>query len=242
MYYYILESPSTKGTIQTYNRLKDALNFLGIAGEFAMANPARTPTELCKMALQKGYTTVVAVGGDKTINEVAKTIIGQAVLGIVPIGASGQITRMIGGDDLKTATEALKQRHVVEVNTVLAEPDTILFLDTIIYSQNPAKIYMVVDNKLKVQAYFNEIVIDKNLNVSVKGEFLSRDKAGMFGFLGIGKKTISSESLFHGKVVKIMTEPVMTLYSGVDAIGRTPAALRLIPESLKIITRRGNIS
>jgi diacylglycerol kinase (ATP) len=53
-------------------------------------------TELATRLAEKKYSRVVAVGGDGTINEVAKALIGtNAVLGIIPCGSGNGLARFL---------------------------------------------------------------------------------------------------------------------------------------------------
>jgi len=51
-------------------------------------------TEISKKVLKEGIRKIVAVGGDGTVNEVAKTLVDcNAVLGIIPIGSGNGLAR-----------------------------------------------------------------------------------------------------------------------------------------------------
>ena len=149
MYYYIMEPPESRAVRQTYQKLRDILTNLGIAGEMMASSPARTPEELALMGLERGYGTIVAVGGDGFVNDIARAIIGQAVLGVIPIGESQQISEIIGTSNMKTAAEFLKFRRLSTFNTVTADPDTLIFLDAVIEPAKLAKVSFVIDGKLR---------------------------------------------------------------------------------------------
>lgn len=54
-------------------------------------------TEILRAIQNDGYTDVVAVGGDGTVNQIAKNIIGTSIrLGIVPIGSGNGLARSLG--------------------------------------------------------------------------------------------------------------------------------------------------
>lgn len=54
-------------------------------------------TQLTEEALREGYKKVVAVGGDGTINEIAKVLMGKdAELGIIPYGSGNGLARHLG--------------------------------------------------------------------------------------------------------------------------------------------------
>lgn len=54
--------------------------------------------ELSQKAIEKGYTTIVAVGGDGTVNEVARGLIKvkKGKLGIIPGGTGNDMARSLG--------------------------------------------------------------------------------------------------------------------------------------------------
>lgn len=53
--------------------------------------------EITEQLKTQGYTDAVAVGGDGTVNHVAKTILGTGIaLGIVPIGSGNGLARSLG--------------------------------------------------------------------------------------------------------------------------------------------------
>ena len=58
---------------------------------------ANHPTELTMQAIEEGYEYIAAVGGDGTINEVAKCLIGkEQILIIVPLGSGNGLARHLG--------------------------------------------------------------------------------------------------------------------------------------------------
>ena len=54
-------------------------------------------TEIARDAVLEGFKTIVAVGGDGSINEVANALIGtDAVLGIIPYGSGNGLALHLG--------------------------------------------------------------------------------------------------------------------------------------------------
>ena len=240
MYYYVLESPSSRAIRQTYQKLRDILTNLGIAGEMVTASPARTPTELTQMGISKGYSTIVAVGGDDHIDEVAIATLGQAVLGVVPINASGLVTEIVGVRDLRDAAESLKRRRLTTHSVVFVEPDNAFFHDATIVAPKLAKVSLVLDNKVRVHTYFNTLNITRSLELRLGSEHVTETKK-ILGLFTSGGKKVTSESLFHARQVRIVTEPPLPLMVGGTKVAQTPTELRLVPESLKVITKRGTV-
>jgi diacylglycerol kinase family enzyme len=69
------------------------------------------------MAIEKGYKTIVAVGGDGTINEIINSIGNTGIaLGIIPLGATNELARMLGILDWQTACNILAGRKIEEVD------------------------------------------------------------------------------------------------------------------------------
>ncbi|MEK7202294.1 MAG: diacylglycerol kinase family protein [Patescibacteria group bacterium] len=235
-----MEPPSSRAVRQTYQRLRDLLTSLGIAGEMMAASPARTPEELAMMGLERGYSTIVAVGGDAFVNFIAQTIIGQAVLGIIPIGEAQQSAELIGTNNMKTAAEFLKFRRLSTFNTVTADPDSLIFLDAVIEPPKLAKISFVIDGKLRGYAYFNKLTVTRNLEIKIESEHLVEPKK-ILGLFSTGGTVVRSLSQFHGRVVRLTSEPDLAILIDGRPVVRTPLQLRLNPNSLKVITKRGSI-
>jgi len=240
MYYYILEPPTSRAVRQTYQKLRDLLTNLGIAGEMVAASPARTPEELTMMGLERGYGTVVAVGGDAFVNNIAQAIIGQAVLGVIPIGEADQISEIIGTNNMRTAAEFLKFRRLSTFNTTIGEPETLIFLDAVITPPKLAKVNLVIDGKLRGYAYFNKLTITRNAEIKIESSHLVEQKK-ILGLFTSGGTTVKSESLLHGKSIRLVTDPELALMIGRQPIAKTPLQLRFHPNSLKVITKRGSI-
>ena len=118
MYYYIINPASGGGKInKVQDKLKDRLKELGIAGEFAKSTGPGDIDKLTRMAVEKGFKTVVAVGGDGTINEIINAIGNTGVaLGIIPLGSSNELATMLGITDWQSACNILAARKIEEVD------------------------------------------------------------------------------------------------------------------------------
>jgi len=241
MYYYILESPSSRAVRQQYQRLRDILTNLGIGGEMVVSSPARLPLELTEIGIEKGYSTIVAVGGDRHVNSIAISLKNRAVLGIIPVEASAEVVELAGTGELKVACESLKQRRIVSHSLVLAEPDRFLFLDGLIIPEKLAKVSLVVDNRIKANAYFQQIRINRNLELTIESVYEQQARK-LLGLFKVKSEPIRSFSLFHGRVIRILTEPDLQLVVAGEVAAQTPIQFRLLPDALKLITRRGTLS
>lgn len=77
-------------------------------------------TELVRELLnQKKWKAIVAVGGDGTVNEVAKTLVGLSVpLGIIPLGSGNGLARHLGLPlTLPAALKRLLQERIITIDS-----------------------------------------------------------------------------------------------------------------------------
>lgn len=96
-----------------FTRQADAL---GYAPEVAHTTHAGHATELAAAATERGVMRILAIGGDGTINEIAKALRRSATaLGIVPIGSGNGLARHLGVplNPMKAVERALSGRPVV---------------------------------------------------------------------------------------------------------------------------------
>ncbi|MEX2361942.1 MAG: hypothetical protein WD544_02075, partial [Patescibacteria group bacterium] len=136
--------------------------------------------------------------------------------------------------------ESLKKRRLTTHSVVVIEPDSAFFLDAHILPPKIAKVSLVIDNKVRVHSYFNTLRIDRGLNIFIESAHVSEPKK-IFGLFKRASETLTSQSTFHAKQVRIVTEPALALIVGNAKVAQTPLELRLLPESLKLITKRGTV-
>lgn len=79
-------------------------------------------TELTKNAIESKFDIVVAVGGDGTVNEVAKAIVGtDVILGIVPSGSGNGLARHLNISVFpEKAIQVINKLNVKKIDTALA--------------------------------------------------------------------------------------------------------------------------
>jgi diacylglycerol kinase family enzyme len=121
MYYYILNPTAGGGTLRgLQDKLRDASRRFGIEGEFAKTTSPGDATRLARYAIEKGYTTVVAVGGDGTVNEVINGANDRIAIGVVPIGHTNAVAGQLGVLSWEQALPVLAMRRISEYNLIAA--------------------------------------------------------------------------------------------------------------------------
>jgi diacylglycerol kinase family enzyme len=122
MYYYILNPAAGRGSVNTIqDKLRSKLTTLGVAGEFVKTTGSGDATKITRAAIDKGYTTIVAVGGDGTVNEVINGITRDNVaIGIIPIGKTNSLARRLGITGWQSALPILANRRLTSFGLMAA--------------------------------------------------------------------------------------------------------------------------
>jgi len=241
MYYYIFQSPKNFSENKIHERIKNMLTTLGIAGESTLVSPARNATELAIMGVEKGYNTIVAIGNDEIINEVASTIQNTgAVLGIIPINASNEIIEILGTNDLKGACDALQKRHLKTINMGSLEPNIYFISSIVISSDKPLSIQAEIDDYY-FSTYANRVIINNNLGISV--EDYEKESSFLKNlFKAFNKEPeIVKNSFFSAHRLRLRTNEITPVKIGDLTIAKTPIVAYKKPEALKIIQYYSNI-
>lgn len=240
MYYYIFQKPKGFGEDKLHENIKKQLINLGISGETTLVSPVRSASELAIMGVEKGYSTIVAVGGDELINEVASNIQGTgAVLGIVPINAGEDICEIIGTSNPKQACMYLQKRYLKTIDMGYIEPG-ISFLSKLIIQSNKTLSVQAEINNFYIETRADQIVIDNRLVVKM---YLKKEKNSLWNNL-VGMFNNNPEydvSKFNATKLKLRTHEILNVKIGDLIIAKTPIIAFKNPEALKIITNYSKI-
>lgn len=122
MYYYIINPAAGKGAInKLQDKLRASLTSLGIAGEFVKTTGPGDATKLAAGAVAKGTKTIIAVGGDETVNEVINGVTKDSVaVGIIPIGNDNFLAHHLGIHSWQQACIVLAARRVTNFGLIAA--------------------------------------------------------------------------------------------------------------------------
>lgn len=122
-YFFIINPVSGKGKGKVPMRILNAItqNFDQAGKEYVVRiwdRPSRIH-ELLDEAFAMQAGVVVAVGGDGTINEIGRRLVGtETALGVVPMGSGNGFARHLGiSRNPRKAIEQLLQSHLVQMDT-----------------------------------------------------------------------------------------------------------------------------
>jgi diacylglycerol kinase (ATP) len=117
----IIFNPAARG--EKARLLEEKLRFLTGTDTFLTTTGAGQTAELAGRLAQEGYSTIVAAGGDGTINEVVNGIAGRDVtLGILPIGTMNVLAWELGlpTSQLEQCWEIIQQGAFRSIDLAMA--------------------------------------------------------------------------------------------------------------------------
>jgi diacylglycerol kinase (ATP) len=117
----IIFNPAARG--EKARLLEEKLRFLTGTDAFLTTTGAGQTAELAGRLAQEGYSTIVAAGGDGTINEVVNGIAGRDVtLGILPIGTMNVLAWELGLpiSQLEQCWEIIQQGAIRSIDLAMA--------------------------------------------------------------------------------------------------------------------------
>ncbi len=95
---FIINPVAGRGFASKYaDHVKQMVKWFKITAKFAQSKKRRHATEIASEFASKGFTHIIAVGGDGTVNEVASGVIGRDVIfGAVPAGSGNDFVPSLG--------------------------------------------------------------------------------------------------------------------------------------------------
>jgi YegS/Rv2252/BmrU family lipid kinase len=134
----VIFNPKSKGAIKgNYSsaQIIECLRRYGIEGKLATKTSGKGARQLAQAAAKQGVGLVIAVGGDGTIEDVARQLIGSdTTLGIIPLGTMNNLARSLGVplslDDACALLRTGISRHIDVGRVMTADaPNGVYFLE-----------------------------------------------------------------------------------------------------------------
>ncbi|MDD4271247.1 MAG: diacylglycerol kinase family protein [Patescibacteria group bacterium] len=103
-------------------RIETRITDLGLNGKISRLSPTRNIPETIDNELRRGAKTIIAVGNNKTINQIVNSLAGSQVpLGIIPIGEdNNDIAASLGIKSIEEACDILSARLLTKLDLGLA--------------------------------------------------------------------------------------------------------------------------
>lgn len=94
---------------------RERLEGSGLDIEVAWTTARGDATQLATKAIEQGYHSVIAAGGDGTVNETAKALCGsETALGIIPCGSGNGLARHLEIPiDIDAAIDVIHENHII---------------------------------------------------------------------------------------------------------------------------------
>ncbi len=111
-----------KKYVRLLPRIETRITDLGLNGKISRLSPTRNIQEIISNELKNGAKTIIAVGNNKTINQIINSLAGSQVpLGVIPIGEdNNDIAKSLGIESAETACDILSARLLVKLDLGMA--------------------------------------------------------------------------------------------------------------------------
>jgi YegS/Rv2252/BmrU family lipid kinase len=208
------------------NKVEEVLDSTLFEPIFELTGSEGHATQLVKHGLNKGITHFVAVGGDGTLNEVAKPLIGtDAIMGVIPAGSgNGLAHHMKVPVRLSEAVKVLNKLKVISIDTCLINDRHFLSIAGIGFDATVARHYAKVQQRgfltyarMAAKEYFrykpsDYLLIIDGQKRDVSAFFISFANSNQFGYNAM---IAPHASLIDGKIdVCIASRPPVIAFPG----------------------------
>lgn len=242
MHIYIYDAfVNQKKYEKTLAAIETRITDLGLNGKIIRLGPMKNIYDLVKTELKRGAKTMVAVGDDKTVNQVINSLAGSGVpLGIIPIGKDSQQIAAALGIDLETAAcDNLSARRIIKLDLGIANGQYFLSSakiasnGTTVEINNDYSIEIMGDgdvNAVNLATGHNDVQPDIKFNPQDGVlELYIRTKESKSFF----KKTTGQSIFSLQKLNIINTKQPLILDNSIKI--STPAEISIAPQALNVI-------
>lgn len=245
MYYYIAEPITTQAERRKIEDIKSLLSQLGIAGEFAVASPARTVEEHLELAFSKGFTTIVSVGSDALACKVAATMLqrhyDKAVLGVIPLRTEQALWPLIGAKTLREVGDALRTRFLVPLDVVELGPGQAFITEAQMHRPKPVK-FKLRYNRVELMGQCTDMIMKMSGEVELWDATYGQ-ATGLLGRLFGTRSTASlSKTVFQADHWQFATAEASSIMIGREVVAQTPLEVIRRPKALKLIVNRAIVA
>lgn len=243
MYYYICEPPRSGEERRAQEQARTLLTNLGISGEFVTTSPARSVEELAELGAAKKYSTIVAMGSERLINEVATLLAGTPyVFGALPVTHPRCLELTSGITTLEEAAESLKYRRVRLVPITRIEPNKFFLTEARIRLAKPAPLRLTIDRAL-IETEFSDLRLAGSGRILIENRLSGGTGVQQLWQWMLGHAAHhTQQSQFNAQRIALETDGNYPVYVGADVLAKTPLAATVIPGSLKLVVKRDRLA
>lgn len=245
MYHYFYDSflnekKYSVALAKTESRLMD----LGINGKISKLSILKDIDQIIINEIKQGVKTVVIVGNDKTIGEIANIIADLDVtIGIIPIGDNNQIAKLLGIPEGDAACDVLSARIVEKID--LGSINGNYFFTSLEFDGENANLncdnnyFLSFDGKNNIITINNLSVADSTPIRSNEGLFSIQIKHTQKGFL---KNQITNSYLKAQKItIGAEGKSIPIFLNDEKKVIKTPAEIVINPNKLNIIVGKNRL-
>ncbi len=252
MYYYIFDVRKCKNRRQV-ETIKDYLSELGISGEYVIPDKIRPAKDLAEQGVFKGYSTIVAIGSDELIDEVAAVMLNkQQAFGVLPLGASENISKIIGAANWEEAATNLRFRRISETKVGVINEQTVFFSYCQVVIDKPTAVTLEFEDFI-VQAKARELYVANRFPGLIKKDpdkldiIMRSVEVGSGGLWGLLKNAVVGSnittkdldlSLFRTDALRIFSPRQLSISVDGRNLTKTPATFGVSQKFIRLITKK----
>lgn len=103
-------------------RLETRITDLGLNGKICRVGLMHNINHIVQSEIYRGAKTIIAVGNDKTINQMINSMADSKIpLGIIPVGSDNEIADSLGIEREEAACDLISSRRIEKLNLGLAQ-------------------------------------------------------------------------------------------------------------------------
>ena len=222
-------------------RMETRITDLGLNGKIARLSLIKNIHDTVKSELRRGAKTIIAVGNNKTVNQIINSLAGNSVpLGIIPIGEeNNSIAKSLGIESTDDACDILSARLLAKLDLGLAKKTYFLSNATIenkgtIINMNDSYTIEVAKNGLTriLNLAGHEINLPPQIKVAPDDGVLELAISARANKNIFSKK--DDQSIFKIKKITINNPKVQLILDGSISVS-TPADITVAKQSLSVI-------
>ncbi len=146
------------GPANSRKNIKDLIfKSIGKNADIQITSRAGQASEIAKEALRRGFENIIAVGGDGTMNEVARVLVNKrANFGLIPMGSGNGFARSLGIPlNHQKALDTIKRKKIKKIDAGIANGVYFFVVSGIGFEANVARRFRESKKRGPVPYFFN---------------------------------------------------------------------------------------